>query len=590
MKTSPNMSLVMIYIFLLQLLVHASEAWVNCTLDGPNSTQLYDTHDCKCLIAGQDCKDGIIIPMWRPITNLSLGDKLARAFIYFVALLYLFLGVSIISDRFMASIEMITAQERDITITKKSGEVIKMTVRVWNDTVSNLTLMALGSSAPEILLSIIEVCGNNFKSGELGPNTIVGSAAFNLFMIIAICVYVIPAGEVRRQQHLRVFFITASWSIFAYVWLYLIIAVISPGIVEIWEGLLTFLFFPLTVVLAWIADRRLLMYKYLTYRRTKRGVLTAREGDIVEMEPAIDGLGGSGPKVLEGQPDEEVEAFEENRREYMEILRNLRKRHPNMDIPTLQQIAEYELIKGAKKSRAFYRVQAVRRLTGGGNIVKKKLDLEHQKNVADKKAEELRKQQVCRVFFDPVHYTVLENIGTLNVVVSREGGPPDLTVLVDYRTADGSAKGGSDYFSVQGTLTFTPKDNHMLIPVEIIDDDVFEEDEHFYVHLDNLRIKTKDGLIVSAEKLGDLSVAQLDKPATATVMILDDDHAGVFQFAEKEFTVAESAGVVNVVVQRNSGARGKVMIPYKTIDGTATGEKDYERKEGYVEFDNDEVE
>lgn len=28
---------------------------------------------------------------------------------------------------------------------------------MWNETVSNLTLMALGSSAPEILLSVIEV-------------------------------------------------------------------------------------------------------------------------------------------------------------------------------------------------------------------------------------------------------------------------------------------------------------------------------------------------------------------------------------------------------------------------------------------------
>ena len=42
-------------------------------------------------------------------------------------------------------------------------------VRVWNDTVANLTLMALGSSTPEILLSIIEVFTNNFKAGELGP-------------------------------------------------------------------------------------------------------------------------------------------------------------------------------------------------------------------------------------------------------------------------------------------------------------------------------------------------------------------------------------------------------------------------------------
>ena len=48
----------------------------------------------------------------------------------------------------------------------------------WNDTVANLTLMALGSSSPEILLSIIEICGNNFLAGDLGPGTIVGKLHF----------------------------------------------------------------------------------------------------------------------------------------------------------------------------------------------------------------------------------------------------------------------------------------------------------------------------------------------------------------------------------------------------------------------------
>ncbi|VDN32494.1 unnamed protein product, partial [Cylicostephanus goldi] len=98
--------------------------------------------------------------------------------------------------------------------------------------------MFSGSSAPEILLSIIEIIAKKFEAGDLGPNTIVGSAAFNLFMIIAICVLVIPAGEVRRQKHLDV-------SIFAYIWMYVILAVISPGVIDIWEGLLTFAFFPL---------------------------------------------------------------------------------------------------------------------------------------------------------------------------------------------------------------------------------------------------------------------------------------------------------------------------------------------------------
>ncbi len=45
-----------------------------------------------------------------------------------------------------------------MTVTGANGEKTVMTVRIWNETVSNLSLMALGSSAPEILLSVIEVC------------------------------------------------------------------------------------------------------------------------------------------------------------------------------------------------------------------------------------------------------------------------------------------------------------------------------------------------------------------------------------------------------------------------------------------------
>lgn len=51
-------------------------------------------------------------------------------------------------------------------------EVIE--VRVWNDTVANLSLMALGTSAPEILLSIIEIVGHHFEAGKLGEILLYG--------------------------------------------------------------------------------------------------------------------------------------------------------------------------------------------------------------------------------------------------------------------------------------------------------------------------------------------------------------------------------------------------------------------------------
>ena len=103
--------------------------------------------------------------------------------LYFFALVWSFLGVNIVSDIFMMAIEVITAQER--TVTLEDGATVS--VKVWNATVANLSLMALGSSAPEILLSVMEIIGASFFSGELGPSTIVGSAAFNLLMIIGVC-------------------------------------------------------------------------------------------------------------------------------------------------------------------------------------------------------------------------------------------------------------------------------------------------------------------------------------------------------------------------------------------------------------------
>jgi len=70
--------------------------------------------------------------------------------------------------------------------------------------VANLTLMALGSSAPEIMLSCIEIIGRGFTAGELGPGTIVGSAAFNLFCITGVCIIGVPNTQTRRIEAINV--------------------------------------------------------------------------------------------------------------------------------------------------------------------------------------------------------------------------------------------------------------------------------------------------------------------------------------------------------------------------------------------------
>lgn len=55
------------------------------------------------------CQPGILLPVWLP-QEPPLAMQAVRATIYFASLLYMFLGVSIIADRFMAAIEVITSQ------------------------------------------------------------------------------------------------------------------------------------------------------------------------------------------------------------------------------------------------------------------------------------------------------------------------------------------------------------------------------------------------------------------------------------------------------------------------------------------------
>ncbi|XP_053533094.1 sodium/calcium exchanger 2a isoform X2 [Ictalurus punctatus] len=528
------------------------------------------------------CADGILLPVWLP-HDPPLLQQVIRAIIYFASLLYMFLGVSIIADRFMASIEVITSQEKEVTITGPNGEQTVTRVRIWNETISNLTLMALGSSAPEILLSVIEVCGHGFESGELGPGTIVGSAAFNMLVIIAICVSVIPDGEVRKIKHLRVFFITASWSIFAYIWLYLIISVMSPGIVQVWEALTTLLFFPVCVLMAWIADRRLLFYKYLhrRYRADKRhGIIVETDGDLapngidVIMEGKFHGNANGGTS----NSTETGKGPEQDREEVIRVLRDLRQRHPDKDLDQLIEMANYSNLQKQPKSRAFYRVQATRMIIGAGNVLKKHAAAEQAKRTGPNAGPDDDLETCAHVAFEQDRYRCGENCGQLSVWVVLRGGSGSGTFQVDYRTDNGSAKAGVDYDYCEGTLEFQPGDTRKEIKIGIIDDDVFEEDEHFFIRLSNLREQGAEAT----------EAARLVEPLVATVTILDDDHAGVFSFGRRELLVAECAGVAEVTVTRETGTRGTVVIPFHTEDGTARGGVDFQHTQGELEFSNEE--
>ena len=93
---------------------------------------------------------------------------------------------------------------------------------------------------------MIDTVKKEFRYGALGPAVIVGSAAFNLLMIIAVCIVMVPSSEVRVTKDLPTFYTTAFFSMIAYIWMAVILLYVSPRVVEMWEAIVPLvMLFPL---------------------------------------------------------------------------------------------------------------------------------------------------------------------------------------------------------------------------------------------------------------------------------------------------------------------------------------------------------
>lgn len=224
------------------------------------------TVELLCGNTTEQCQSWLLLP------GENLWNDGVRGLLYIIAMFWTFIGIAIASDIFMMSIETITAKKRKISQwDPERQEVVEREVLIWNETVANLTLMALGSSAPEILIALIEAMTRlppdvetmeRYKEeGNLGVFTIMGSASYNLLMISAICIVAPKLPETKKVSQFTVFLLTSGWSIWAYVWMLLVVKVISPGEIEIWEAMITLAFFPLMAVTAYGQDNHWWIHK-----------------------------------------------------------------------------------------------------------------------------------------------------------------------------------------------------------------------------------------------------------------------------------------------------------------------------------------
>ena len=222
--------------------------------------------------------------------------------------------------------------------------------------------MALGSSAPEILLSLIELLFGSFYSGDLGPSTIVGSAAFNLLVIIAVCVVAIPSTDSRRIATPRVYYITAVSSTFAYLWLVIILQGTTPDIIDLPEAILTFLFFPILVLVAFIADK---VSTDIAWRAKHPIIATLFGlGGGAENAALTSSRGHIGVLTSLKAPDGSPACKED----VLAALRILKRQSLSKGVAeeeVLEEVArQLQKQTMGPRSRAYYRINAVRGLTG----------------------------------------------------------------------------------------------------------------------------------------------------------------------------------------------------------------------------------
>merc|ERR1739838_711012 len=103
--------------------------------------------------------------------------------------------------------------------------------------------------------------------------------------------------------------------------------------------------------------------------------------------------------------DPALAEFERNRREYINAMKRIRLENPDINPIELEMLAREEIpSKSAKEA-----------------LQKELEDAAAAEAEAEKEPEKVI-DGVMRIFFDPPHYTVMENIGSFNVTIVREGG------------------------------------------------------------------------------------------------------------------------------------------------------------------------
>lgn len=506
---------------------------------------------------------------------------------YLALMLWCFLGVQIVCDEFMAAIEEITSKTKTVKWVAPDGVQRTIPVRVWNATVANLTLMALGSSAPEILISVIELVTGDWSAGRLGPSTVVGSAAFNLFVITGVCISAIPAGQQRRIEQIEVFGVTSVVSVLAYLWIWVVLEGTSPQQVDLLEGMLTLAMLGVLVVAAFLVDKGWLWHACARARPAVAEVF----GPAGVEDPVRDvGHAASWPGTAKsGSP-----------------LASSRSARSSASLRSSPE---------RRAGRSRIRQEITARATGG------------------KKASVI--VDGCSIGFASANHTVSDMADGLRIRVGASGllrGP----LQIRYRTLEGSSKARDSYEHTEGILRLDRHDGQHAFEVPLIPKTKCprstsqvawssSKTPDFFIELSDLAApamlapsseaspsvrdeRTREERMAAYGRNVSMSFNSLRSNSsmpssrsqgtprsnqaavslgiakTGIWLVDDGGDSGDLAFEVPEVYVAAGVEKATVNVVRLHSACGRVTASYRTLDGSAACAQDYTAAEGVLEF------
>lgn len=283
------------------------------------------------------------------------------------------------------------------------------------------------------------------------------------------------------------------------------------------------------------------------------------------------------------------------------------------------------MMQDAPQSRMRYRINATRFMKGGRSVKMQpgKKMLEKTDNQSSTKhliggsrqfTAQSANHTTSKILLGASAYAVNESSQRVEIQIVRTGFL-NHHQCVRWETRDGTAIAGDDYEQCSGIVHFAAVTDGAAqhgtetrtITIPIVDDDLYEPDEVFYVDLKKVDLATAGKLLRrQAADTTKPSVEPVDKDLidfesitytdyefgphqTAEITIINDDCPGEFEFEQKEHVVVAGSADVAISIVRKNGCDGTIQLNLKTIASTAREHEDFVPESKIITFEHNEV-